>query len=77
MTSIPELEETHKYIHNKLDVFIKNRKIPNIIFYGPHGSGKTHILNRFIHAVYNGDKVAMKRDTLYPRRIKVFRKDEY
>lgn len=60
MTSIPELEETHKYIHNKLDVFIKNRKIPNIIFYGPHGSGKTHILNRFIHAVYNGDKVAMK-----------------
>lgn len=60
MTSIPELEETHEYIHNKLEVFIKNRKIPNIIFYGPHGSGKTHILNRFIHAVYNGDKVAMK-----------------
>jgi len=62
MTSIilPELEETHKNIHNKLDVFIKNRKIPNIIFYGPHGSGKTYILNRFIHAVYDGDKTAMK-----------------
>jgi len=62
MTSIilPELEETHKNIHNKLDVFIKNRKIPNIIFYGPHGSGKTYILNRFIHAVYNGDKTAMR-----------------
>lgn len=59
-TIIPELEETHKYIHNKLDVFIKNRKIPNIIFYGPHGSGKTYILNRFIHAVYDGDKTAMK-----------------
>jgi GTPase SAR1 family protein len=61
MTSIlPELEETHKNIHNKLDVFIKNRKIPNIIFYGPHGSGKTYILNRFIHAVYGGDKTAIK-----------------
>ena len=63
MTSIiilPELEETHKNIHNKLDVFIKNRKIPNIIFYGPHGSGKTYILNRFIHAVYDGDKTTMK-----------------
>ena len=59
-TNIPELEETHKYIHNKLDVFIKNRKIPNIIFYGPNGSGKTYILNRFIHAVYDGDKTAMK-----------------
>jgi len=59
-TIIPELEETHKYIHNKLDVFIKNRKIPNIIFYGPHGSGKTYILNRFINAVYGGDKTAMK-----------------
>ena len=61
MTSIlPELEETHKNIHNKLDVFIKNRKIPNIIFYGPHGSGKTYILNRFIHSVYGGDKTAIK-----------------
>lgn len=59
-TIIPELEETHKNIHNKLDVFIKNRKIPNIIFYGPHGSGKTYILNRFIHAIYDGDKNAMK-----------------
>jgi len=61
MTSdLRELEETHKNIHNKLDIFIKNRKIPNIIFYGPHGSGKTYILNRFIHAVYDGDKTAMR-----------------
>lgn len=37
-----------------------NRKIPNIIFYGPHGSGKTYILNRFIHSIYSGDKAAIK-----------------
>jgi len=56
----PELEDIHKTIHNKLNVFIKNRKIPNIIFYGPHGSGKTFILNRFIHSIYGGDKTAIK-----------------
>ena len=58
MTS--QLEGIHQNIHNKLDVFIKNRKIPNIIFYGPNGSGKTYILNRFIQKVYGGDKTAMK-----------------
>ena len=58
--SIPELSCIHKDIHTKLDVFIKNRKIPNIIFYGPRGSGKTFILSRFISSVYDGDKTAMK-----------------
>jgi GTPase SAR1 family protein len=60
MTTLPELPDFHKNIHDKLGVFIKNRKIPNIIFYGPHGSGKTYILNKFIHAVYDGDKTAIK-----------------
>ena len=60
MTENPELQDIHKNIHNKLDVFIKNRKIPNIIFYGTHGSGKTFILNRFINMIYGGDKIAIK-----------------
>lgn len=50
----------HDDIHKKLEYFIKNRKIPNIIFYGPHGCGKTHILNRFIHSIYSGDKTYIK-----------------
>jgi hypothetical protein len=50
----------HGDIHRKLDYFIENRKIPNIIFYGPHGCGKTHILNTFIHSIYSGDKTAIK-----------------
>jgi hypothetical protein len=50
----------HQNVRAKLDIFIKNRKIPNIIFYGPHGCGKTYILDQFIHAVYDGDKTAMK-----------------
>ena len=60
MTENTELHDIHGNIHSKLDVFIKNRKIPNIIFYGPHGAGKTFILNRFIHSIYNGDKTAIK-----------------
>ena len=55
-----DLSFIHEDIHKKLEVFIKNRKIPNIIFYGPHGSGKTFILNRFISSVYGGDKTAIK-----------------
>lgn len=56
----PELQDIHKHIHTKLEVFIKNRKIPNIIFYGTHGSGKTFILNRFINMIYGDDKNAIK-----------------
>jgi len=54
------LPDLHTNIHNKLNVFIRNRKIPNIIFYGPHGSGKTYILNKFIHSIYGGDKTSIK-----------------
>ena len=46
----------HQNIHNKLDFFIKENKIPHIIFYGPSGSGKRTILNGFINDIYENDK---------------------
>lgn len=46
----------HSGIKEKLDYFIKKRKVPNIIFHGASGSGKNHIVNDFIHKIYNGDK---------------------
>ena len=46
----------HSSIKEKLDYFIKQKKIPNIIFHGVSGSGKNHIVNDFIHKIYNGDK---------------------
>ena len=58
--ALRDLPDFHTNIHKKLGIFINNRKIPNIIFYGPHGSGKTYILNRFIQSIYNGDKTAIK-----------------
>ena len=30
----------HPKIYEKLDYFVKESKIPHIIFYGPSGSGK-------------------------------------
>jgi hypothetical protein len=46
----------HSNIREKLDYFIKQKKIPNIIFHGVSGSGKNHLVNDFIHKIYNGDK---------------------
>ena len=46
----------HSNIKEKLDYFIKQKKIPNIIFHGVSGSGKNHIVTDFIHKIYNGDK---------------------
>ena len=46
----------HEDIVNKLDNFIKLGKIPNIIFYGPNGSGKHTIVNDFVFKLYKEDK---------------------
>jgi len=54
-TSISNLN-IHSRIKEKLDYFIKKRKVPNIIFHGTSGSGKNNIVNEFIHKIYNGDK---------------------
>tara|TARA_Y100000389_G_scaffold202438_1_gene247709 strand:- start:1433 stop:2227 length:795 start_codon:yes stop_codon:yes gene_type:complete len=42
----------HKNINNKLEYFIKIQKIPNLLFYGPYGSGKKTILNTFLKTIY-------------------------
>jgi DNA polymerase III delta prime subunit len=43
---------THNDINLKLDTFIKNNNIPNIIFHGQPGSGKKTIVKRFIKNIY-------------------------
>jgi len=42
----------HENIIEKLDYFIKIKKIPNIIFHGTSGSGKRTIVHNFINKIY-------------------------
>ena len=58
-------EQLHKNIYNKLDYFIKIKKIPNIIFHGASGSGKRTIVYNFISKIYEDDKKQMKKLTMF------------
>ena len=56
--------DIHNDIYNKLDFFIKNNKIPNLIFHGSNGSGKRTIVNNFINNIYNNDKELIRNYVL-------------
>ena len=43
----------HQNIKDKLDYFHKNKKIPNIIFNGPSGSGKRTLVYKFVSGTYS------------------------
>ena len=51
-------------VQNKLDYFIASKKVPHIIFYGPSGTGKRTIVNKFLLKIY-GDKQHMKSNVLF------------
>ena len=50
----------HCDIKSKLDYFIKQKKIPNIIFHGSSGCGKNVLVADFINNIYSGNKSAMQ-----------------
>jgi DNA polymerase III delta prime subunit len=50
----------HQNIKEKLEYFLNVRKIPNIIFHGPSGSGKRTLVNDFIRKIYENDYNKMK-----------------
>jgi len=55
----------HKHIKDKLEYFHNNKKIPNIIFNGPSGSGKSSIMNDFITLIYDGNKERIRNFVMY------------
>lgn len=55
----------HQHIKDKLEYFHNNKKIPNIIFNGPSGSGKSSIVNEFITLIYDGNKEKIKDFVMY------------
>lgn len=51
----------HENITNKLNKFITDKKIPNIIFHGSNGVGKKTVLFNFLKNIYIGEPDYMKK----------------
>jgi DNA polymerase III delta prime subunit len=52
--------DIHGDIRKKLQYFIVQKKIPNIIFHGVSGCGKNTLAWNFIRSIYGNDKGALK-----------------
>lgn len=52
--------QIHDDIKEKLDFFLHSKKIPNIIFHGPNGSGKKTLVFDFIKDIYKSDNEIIK-----------------
>jgi hypothetical protein len=57
--------EIHENIKNKLKYFYEIHKIPNILFNGSSGSGKSYIITEFINLIYNNDKEKIKNFSMF------------
>ena len=58
--SVIDVLDIHGDIKQKLQYFIAQKKIPNIIFHGVSGCGKNSIAWNFIRRIYGNDKAAVK-----------------
>ena len=57
--------EIHQNIKNKLKYFYDIHKIPNILFNGSSGSGKSYIVNEFMNLIYDDDKEKIKNLVMF------------
>lgn len=72
--------EIHKPIIDKLDYFFDSNQIPNIIFHGSSGTGKSTIVRYFLNKIYNNDKCKIKINVMivncsHGKGIKFIRED--
>lgn len=62
MSDAPEI---HAEYMRKFDSFIQRKAVPNILVYGPSGSGKKHLVKRFLENVYGNDPSVLRSNALY------------
>ena len=55
-----EMLTLHTQIKDKLEYFITTKKIPNILFHGPSGSGKRTLIINFIDKIYSSKEIKQK-----------------
>ena len=70
-----EFIDIHKSIREKLEKFVQQDQVPNILFHGPCGGGKRTLVKEFINKLYNieqGDMV-MYVDCGHGKGIKFIR----
>lgn len=71
--------DIHQDIKQKLDQYIENNNVPNIIFYGNHGSGKKHVLYYFLNNLYrdveNKSEYIMNVNCAFGKGIQFIRED--
>jgi len=59
---IPLIHQEHL---NKFCTFIRNKSVPNILVYGPIGSGKKYLVNQFMQTLYDNDPKSVQSNILY------------
>jgi hypothetical protein len=71
--------QIHKPIYDKLDHFIETKKVPNLLFYGPSGSGKKTILADFLSKIYsntpNHEEYILKVNCSHGKGIRFIREE--
>jgi hypothetical protein len=64
-TTLNEQLNIHENIKLKLKYFYDIRKIPNLLFNGLCGTGKSRLVNDFIHLIYNNNTNIIKNFVMY------------
>jgi len=77
---IPKKDCTQLFFSEKLDFFIRMRKVPNILFHGPTCLNKRDVVNTFISRLYKNNqqtiqKFVMNVDCSFGKGIKFIRDD--
>lgn len=60
-----QLLPIHSAIQDQLTEFHQSGNVPNILFYGPIGCGKSTLIHHFIRQIYQDDAARIKKFTLY------------